>query len=244
MKHLRAASFVAILVSLTLGLLAADLGVSRIEINTLSVDADRVTGGDVLVQVRVPIGTPLASLKMRVDSRDVTSVFQSTAPNTFIGLVTGFSLGRNVLTVEAAARTTPVSTLEITNYPITGPVISGPWQQPFICQTDAFELPDGTKLGPPLDANCSARTVVQYVYQTRPAAEPTFKPLPKNLTAATLPADLAKTTTVDRRDRELHRPRRDRHDEPRHLSERDPARSDVRIQRRRRSRRRRAGTGG
>ena len=61
--------------------------------------------------------------------------------------------------------------LEIINYPITGPVISGPWQQPFICQTTDFELPDGSKLGPPLDANCSARTVVQHVYRSTVRSE-------------------------------------------------------------------------
>ena len=195
MKHIRAAAFAATLFSLTLGLFAADPGVSRIEIKTLSVDADRVTGGDVLVQVLVPMGTPLASVKMNVRGRDVTSVLQSTAPNTLTGLVTGLALGRNVLTVEAGARTTPAATIEITNYPITGPVTSGPWQQPFICQTDQFVLPDGSKLGPPLDANCSARTVVQHVYRTT-EAKPMFKALPKNVTAATLPSDLAKTTTT------------------------------------------------
>ena len=45
---------------------------------------------------------------------------------------------------------------------------------------------------------------------------------------AALPADVAKTTTVAGQDRQLHRARRNRHDEPRHLSERDPARSDGR----------------
>ena len=195
MKHIRAAAFAATLFSLTLGLLAADPGVSRIEIKTLSVDADRVTGGDVLVQVQVPSGTPLASVKMKAGGRDVTSVLQSTAPNALTGLVTGLALGKNVLTVETAARPTPAATLEITNYPITGPVTSGPWQQPFICQTDQFVLPDGSKLGPPLDANCTARTVVQHVYRTNDA-KPTFKPLPGNVTAATLPSDLAKTTTT------------------------------------------------
>src|SRR5262249_55759049 len=78
-------------------------------------------------------------------------------------------------------------------YPLTGPVFSGPWLQPFICQTDAFKLPDGTTLGPPLDANCSAKTVVQYVYRTT-GGEPTFKPLPKG---GAIPQDMAKTTTIE-----------------------------------------------
>ncbi|OFW17692.1 MAG: hypothetical protein A3H97_15800 [Acidobacteria bacterium RIFCSPLOWO2_02_FULL_65_29] len=177
------------------GLRADDPGVSTIDVKTLSVDASRVTGGDVLVQVAVPIGTPLASVNITVAGRDMTSAFRSTAPNTLVGLVTGLVVGRNTLTVNAANRTTSTATLEITNYPITGPVTSGPWQQPFICQTEAFVLPDGSKLGAPLDANCSARTVVQHVYRTTgtPAA---FKPLPSSASAGTLPADLAKTTTT------------------------------------------------
>ena len=177
------------------GLRAADPGVSKMEITALSVDPSRVTGGDVLVQIAVPIGTPLASVHVRVADRDVTSAFQSTAPTILVGLVSGLVNGRNTLNVDAAANTTPSAALEITNYPITGPVTSGPWQTPFICQTDAFVLPDGTRLGAPLDANCSARTVVQHVYRTTgtPAA---FKPLPGQASAGNLPADLAKTTTV------------------------------------------------
>ncbi len=88
--------------------------------------------------------------------------------------------------------------LEVTNYPIAGPVISGPWQQPFICQTDVFTLPDGTTLGPALDANCSARTVVQYVYLpsgTVDERQP-FKPLPSGASLTGLPRDVAKTTTT------------------------------------------------
>ena len=80
-----------------------------------------------------------------------------------MGVISGLTIGHNTITaitIDGRARTS----LDVTNYPITGPVISGPWHQPFICQTDAFTLPDGTKLGAPLDANCSARTVVQYVY--------------------------------------------------------------------------------
>jgi hypothetical protein len=50
------------------------------------------------------------------------------------------------------------------------------WIEPFICQTDAFKLPDGTTLGKPLDENCSAKTIVQYVYRTT-GDKPEFKPL-------------------------------------------------------------------
>ena len=46
---------------------------------------------------------------------------------------------------------------------------------PFVCQTEAFKLPDGTTLGAAKDADCTADTVVQYVY--RPKGATIFKPL-------------------------------------------------------------------
>ena len=158
----------------------------QVGIKTLSTDPSRVTGGDVLVEVSVPAGAALDSVKIMVGDRDVTSSFQAGAmPNRLVGLVTGLPEGKSVIRAGA-------SSLEVTNYPITGPVFSGPWQTPFICETDKFKLPDGTLLGPPLDANCSARTVVQYMYM--PTGDGSaFKPLP-SLTA--LPDDVATTTTT------------------------------------------------
>jgi hypothetical protein len=65
-----------------------------------------------------------------------------------------------------------------------------------VCQTDTFVLPDGSTLGPPLDANCSAQTIVQHVYLptgTPADAEAPFKPLPAS---GGLPADVARTTVA------------------------------------------------
>jgi Tannase-like family of unknown function (DUF6351) len=167
----------------------------RIELKTLSTDPALVTGGDVLLQVSLPPGTAAETLRVAVAGRDVTRALRAgSSPNTFMGLVSGLANGKNV--IEASAGGRAHASLEVTNYPTTGPVISGPWQQPFICQTDMFALPDGTKLGPPLDANCSARTVVQYVYVptgTAADARAPFKPLPST---TVLPSDVAKTTTT------------------------------------------------
>jgi hypothetical protein len=171
---------------------AAETVPTAIEIKTLSTDASRVTGGDVLVQVAVPPSTPTQTVSVTVAGRDVSGAFQNTSPNVFRGLVTGLVNGKNTLMVSAGGKT---ATFDVTNYPIAGPVTSGPWIQPFICQTNVFKLPDGTTLGPPLDANCSAKTVVQYIYRTE-GADARFKPLATPVTAASLPADLAKTTTV------------------------------------------------
>ncbi|MBZ5556022.1 MAG: DUF6351 family protein [Acidobacteriia bacterium] len=164
-------------------------------IKTLSTAASRVTGGDVLVQVTAPAGV---FAKVTVGDRDVSSAFRADASSTArVGLITGLANGKNLVEVRTKAGGPPDASLTITNYPITGPVFSGPPIQPFICQTDTFKLPDGSTLGPALDANCSAKTVVQYVYRTTgtPAA---FKPLTTLAASSTesLPADLAKTTTT------------------------------------------------
>jgi hypothetical protein len=164
----------------------------EVVLTALSTDPALVTGGDVLLQVEVPPGTPRGDLRVVANSRDVTDAFQLTKRgDSFVGVVRDLPLGTS--NIEATVGRLE-STLRVTNYPITGPVVSGPWQQPFICQTDQFVLPDGSKLGPPLDTNCSARTVVQYIYKPTVGdpAKP-FKPLADPLS---LPPDVSKTTTV------------------------------------------------
>ena len=72
------------------------------------------------------------------------------------------------------------------NHPITGPLFSGPQQQPFFCETTAFGLGSAT------DAACSAPTQVTYQYRS---TANTFKPLAD---PTTRPADLAQTTVDGR----------------------------------------------
>lgn len=180
-----------------------------IRIATLSTAPSRITGGDVLVQVVLPDEVAPASLKVTAGGRDVSGAFRRKGESRVMeGVVTGLPLGNSA--IEAVADRGR-GRLDVTNYPATGPVISGPWQQPFLCQTDAFKLPDGTTLGPPIDANCSARTVVQYVYKStttpkdapgaddprdataRRALPPWYTPLAD---PSRLPADVATTTTT------------------------------------------------
>jgi hypothetical protein len=121
---------------------------------------------------------------MRADGRDVTAAFHAgQGANSVVGLVEGLREGKNVLQARAGGSTV---TLEVTNYPITGPIVSGPALTPYVCTTQ----PAG--LGEPLDANCSARTIVEYFYKARAFGASDFKPL-KDLTA--LPNDVAQITT-------------------------------------------------
>ena len=74
--------------------------------------------------------------------------------------------------------------LIVTNYPITGPVLSGPHLTPYECRT----VDNG--LGTPLDADCSATTQVVWYYRS---TADTFKPLTDP--TGPRPADLKTTTT-------------------------------------------------
>jgi hypothetical protein len=173
----------------TIGLAGAPQDTAKkIDIRTLSTRADLVTGGDVLVEIVAP---GAGALLVALNGHDVSSAFHAGAGGSAMGLVTNLALGKNMLTVSGKPWAVRDAALQITNYPITGPVISGPWQQPFVCQTDTFTLPDGTTLGAPLDANCSAATRVQYVYLPKGAKE--FAPLADT---HALPADVAMTTTT------------------------------------------------
>ena len=162
-------------------------------LQVLSSRADQVTGGDTLVAIALPAATTTtstsAALTVTLNGVDVASAFKAdpTTSGRLLGLVSGLKDGANAL---VASYNGAAATLALTNYPRTGPMISGPLLTPFICQTQDFTLPDGAKLGVSTDANCSAPTKVNYLY--RASSGGALKVLP-NTTA--LPADVGTTTT-------------------------------------------------
>jgi hypothetical protein len=160
-------------------------------IKVVSSKPEHVTGGSALVDITLPNkGGASPALKASLNGSDVSSAFtvDPQNPGHLIGKVSGLTNGTNTLIASYGGDS---ATAEMTNYPITGPVISGPALTPFICQTQSFTLPDGTKLGPATDANCSAPTKINYVYRTTAGGALISMP---NIT--TLPADVATTTTT------------------------------------------------
>ncbi|MDH3235842.1 MAG: DUF6351 family protein [Alphaproteobacteria bacterium] len=162
-------------------------------IATLSTPAHVVSGGHALVGVDLPQGIPLNSVNITLNGEDITDTFNVTGSSTLTGLVTGLRLGQNSLRLSAADRMLGHLSreLSITNYPITGPITSGPHIDPFICQSESFLLPDGTPLGAPLDDDCTVSTVVQYLYL--PVGGSALTPLADT---SSLPANVADTTTL------------------------------------------------
>ncbi|HRO60727.1 MAG TPA: DUF6351 family protein [Burkholderiaceae bacterium] len=170
-----------------------DFGEVAVEVR--SSRPDFVSGGNALVDVSLPsgaAGSPGAALKVTLNGNDVTSVFEELSPDRRRGLLTGLVDGDNTLVASFGGRS---NTVILKNHPIEGPMFSGPHETPFFCQTDSFALPDGSTLGPALDANCSAPTVVQYVYRTTSATTPAFRPLAD---PAQLPDDAAKVSVDGR----------------------------------------------
>jgi len=164
----------------------------KLSIETLSTKPHLVTGGNVLVRINVPRGTPLGQVKIEVNRSDISSRFVANGPaHTLTGLVGSLLEGDNQLEVSTGrGNGSTTERLKLTNYPITGPVLSGPHMTPYICQTEQFLLPDGTALGAPIDADCSVTTRFHYVYKATTGT--TFIPLP---TTTSVPPDAAQTTT-------------------------------------------------
>lgn len=157
-------------------------------VQILSSKAEYVTGGDALVSIKPAAAAGTAPIKALLNGTDVAAAFKPDPanPGTYVGLVTGLKDGANTLVTSNGGSTT---TTALTNYPRTGPVLSGPHLSPYVCMTDSFLLPDGTTLGAATDDKCSAPTKVSYAYKSTAGI---FKALPS---VTSLPADVATATT-------------------------------------------------
>jgi hypothetical protein len=184
------------------------------ELRVLSSPPDMVTGGDALVRVTIPRNVPLHKAKVFLNGSDVTSTLElDAAARTLTGMVTGLNLGANTLSARSNGRGKgrPRATLALVNHPVTGPIFSGPQQQPFVCktQTQGLGFPkidnqDGIGMrlfqtpGDPTtqligwSKDCTVDSVVDFVYRTTGGQ---FRPLPPG----PLPPDIATTTTLDGR---------------------------------------------
>ncbi len=183
----------------------------RFQISVLSSRPDMVSGGDALMRVDVPRSDPIARVQIFRNDHDVTDAFTPIpAEHALVGLVDGFELGENQLVVRRSGQHRPVARLTIVNHPITGPIFSGPHQQPFVCKTTrpnndlgqplvdnqegiGFPVfdPDGGVIG--WSRDCSAHDRVGYMYR---ATDGTFRPMPPD---GSRPPDLAQTTLLDGR---------------------------------------------
>ena len=162
---------------------AASAPPGDVRIEVLSGRGDLVTGGDALLRVVLPAGVAVPAIEgapakgvitITDDGRDVGSAFRLRA-GAFDGLVSGLSLGRNVVT--AVLPDGRGARITLTNAPIGGPVMSGPQIEPWTC------------VGEVADAKCNREPSVVYHYKsTSGGGLKAYDP-------ANPPTDVATTTT-------------------------------------------------
>jgi uncharacterized tannase-like protein DUF6351 len=143
-------------------------------LEVLSNRADVISAGEALVEVKIPAGVDASTVRVLDDGRDVSGDFAVRPNGRFEGLVTGLSLGQNVLTASATGATD--ATVTITNHPNGGPVFSGPQVQPWQCQSSA------------VDSQCNQPATYSYQYKSADGQFGAYDP-------SNPPADVATTTT-------------------------------------------------
>ena len=159
---------------------AGPLAEGQLELAVLSTRAATVTGGDALIGLR---GVNGDTVTVTANGTDVTSAFSAQPddynPGQFmlVGLVEGLVEGTNEITAVATHHVhgTRTLTLPVDNHPITGPVFSGPHQEPFVCQIQRSLADYATGYGAPegadadtrpalVDDNCSIETYHRWYY--------------------------------------------------------------------------------
>src|SRR6266496_1391642 len=155
-----------------------------LRLDVVSGPAKYVSGGAARVRVDVPGSVPVDAVRVAVNGTDVTSDF-APAGRGLEGVVRDLPNGRSTVTATAGRDRTA---LRLVNYPITGPMFSGPHQPDFFCSTPQ-DLAGFGLAGPFLDANCSLTTRVDYFYWS---TTNTWRPYDRT---APRPADLATTPT-------------------------------------------------
>ncbi len=156
-----------------------------------------LSGGDALLEISASV--PAAQLQLQLPTGVSHSALQE-MPNAQAGyryrtLVTGMAEGTNRVTLSSGSSQ---AELVLTNYPKSGPVISGPQQTPYFCLGELAPAADGSPRqfaignGESLDistqgADCSLPTRVDYVYRSTDS-DAGFKPLSDT---SMRPADLA-----------------------------------------------------
>jgi hypothetical protein len=129
---------------------------TQLSIGVLSGSPDQVTGGDALVEVAVPRNVVADSVRVTVNGSDVTGAFDRTASGDLVGMVSGLVEGRNSLRATVAGPGQGQgrhADLTLTNHPVSGPIFSGPQQQPFVCTTARAQFDGRALLGQPIVDN-------------------------------------------------------------------------------------------
>jgi hypothetical protein len=178
----------------------------QVAMRVVSSAPDQVSGGDARVALSGSASL-LENTTLTVNDQPVDmSAFQVVGDH-LEGIISGLVEGENTL-LAVGPDDTERGRLTLTNYPIEGPMFSGPHQYPFVCTTTSelglqpkvdtdtppgFEVQDegGNVIG--YSRDCSIDTYTTYVYRS---TDNSYKPLPDD---GSRPADMATTTLTDGR---------------------------------------------
>ncbi len=111
----------------TAGPESLDAPAATLSLRTLSTQPWLVSGGDVLFEVEAPGLSNPGQLQVMLGETDITSQLVKVADTQWQALIDGLPEGDSVLTASLMG-TAQSQTLTLTNYPISGPMISGPHQ--------------------------------------------------------------------------------------------------------------------
>ncbi len=159
-------------------------GTTGMAIETVGNRADLVSGGDVLVRVRLPEGASTQDASLTVNGAPGGALRQGPDGKSWLSLIDGLAEGKNTLALSSGGNTVR---LDVTNHPNSGPLFSGPQIQPWTCLDGA------------LNAQCDRATTYSYSYMPTtpaPAAGRNASPF-KPYDPASPPSDVAQTTTSE-----------------------------------------------
>jgi len=178
-----------------------------LKLSVLSSDPQWVSGNDARIHVRAAPGLR-DKLELLLNGKGVDVDFKEVSDG-LEAVVGGLALGKNRLEVKHR-RGNNRDSLVLTNWPIEGPMFTGPQQTPFVCTTiqsavgrqplaDSATAPgykvtdaSGNVIG--YSRNCSIDTFVSYLYRSN--VNGAFKPLPGD---GSRPSDMAMASLDDGR---------------------------------------------
>ena len=164
---------------------------SGLHLRAVSTKPWLVTGGDVLIELQLEERLAGSTISLELNGVDVSNRLVELGPLIFQAMLTGLSEGQNNLLARAGEHQRE---LRLTNYPISGPIISGPHEEPFICQTSEFEKVTGEMFGTAPESECEVSTQIDYVYYS--TEQQAF--MPYELTLGVLPPnDVLELVTED-----------------------------------------------
>ena len=177
-----------------------------VQLRVLSSPPQYVSGGDARIEVRAAPGLH-DKIRLFLNGRPVGVALRSWGFR-LEGVISGLDEGSNLLEVFVKDHSLR-DAIEMTNYPITGPMLSGPQQHPFVCTTiqsavgrqplvdsatpPGYRVLDGGGNVIGYSRNCSIETFVTYFYRTTGNA---WNLLPAD---GSRPADMSTVTLADGR---------------------------------------------